>query len=121
MSADDDFATKFERLHGKVGTKVVPMKRVSGRSGRASSSIDDPDLEAMNKKFAVVKVGGRTRVMSLEESPIYSGWRVPVFATFADFRHFYHRRKLDGGREVGIGSWWLAQEARRQYAGVIYA
>jgi hypothetical protein len=59
--------------------------------------------------------------MSLEESPIYVGWRVPVFATFADFRHFYHRKKLDGGREVGIGSWWLAHEARRQYAGVIYA
>jgi hypothetical protein len=42
---------------------------------------NDPDLAAMNSKYAVVKVGGKTRVVSLEDSASYPGSKVPVFST----------------------------------------
>jgi hypothetical protein len=41
----------------------------------------DQDLAAMNAKYAVVKIGGKTRVVSLEASPAYPGSLVPVFST----------------------------------------
>jgi hypothetical protein len=114
-----DFLTERLKRGRKKAGKTKPRSAPSEGGDREA----DADLAEMNKEFAVVKIGGRTRVMALEESAIYTGWRIPVYSTFTDFRNFHHRRKLDRGtgREIGIGAWWLAQEGRRQYAGVIYA
>jgi Mesyanzhinovviridae DNA primase len=84
---------------------------------------DDPDLLEMNDKYAVVKVGGKTRVVSFEDSEVHPGCRVPVYSTIADFKAFYTRRKLDkaSGREVGIGDWWIRHQQRRQFDGIVYS
>lgn len=73
----------------------------------------DADLHEMNAQYAVVKIGGKTRVVSLEESPAYPGSKVPVFSTINDFCAFHANRKKevaapDGTiKRVGIGRWWI--------------
>jgi len=94
--------------------------------GDANMAVD-PDLAEMNAKYAVVRVGGKTRVVTLEESPAYPGSMVPVFSTIPDFCAFHARQKKEvvspGGavRRVGIGKWWIDHEERRQYAAIVYA
>jgi hypothetical protein len=84
--------------------------------------IRDIDLAEMNEQYAIVKVGGKTRVMSLEENPIFPGCKVPLFSTIQDFCLFHLKRKkvVDKGKEVGIGRWWINHSERRQYDGVVY-
>src|SRR5262249_59034162 len=85
----------------------------------------DADLVEMNKQFAVVKVGGKARVVSFEDSPAYPGCKVPVFCSFADFTAFHDKRKKielqeDGTtRKIGIGKWWIRHEDRRQYDDIV--
>jgi Family of unknown function (DUF5906) len=85
------------------------------------------DLAQMNANYAVVKVGGRTRVMSFEESAVHPGCKVPVFARVQDFLSFHLKRKktiIDArgnGRKVGIGRWWFEHDDRTQYDEVLYA
>src|SRR5689334_7390529 len=77
---------------------------------------DDPDLGRMNEKFAVVKIGGKARVISFEDSPAYPGCKMPVFSSFGDFTAFHDKRKkielqADGtSRKIGIGRWWINHE-----------
>jgi hypothetical protein len=88
---------------------------------------DDDDLKRMNAAYAVVKIGGRTRVMSFEESPLHPRCKVPVFVTLHDFISFHHKFKkvaIDpkgNEKKVGIGRWWLDHDGRTQYDGVTYA
>src|SRR5262249_55758325 len=110
---------------------VIDIARLSnGQLDRLAERQDraiDPDLLEMNKQFAVVKVGGKTRVVSIEDDPTYPGCRVPVFSTINDFCQFHDRRKKavnsDNGttRRIGLGRWWIENEDRRQYDGIVYA
>jgi hypothetical protein len=87
----------------------------------------DGDLIAMNDNYAVVQIGGRTRVMYFEESPAHQGCKVPVFQRREDFQSFHLKRKktfVDANgkeKQVGIGHWWFNHPNRRQYEGIVYA
>jgi hypothetical protein len=111
------------RLRAKHSIKPPP-KEVPGTNG--GDLEEDVDLVEMNAAHAVVRIGGKTRVMQLEESGMYPGCKVPVFSTIPDFRAFHHNRKKtieagDKTRQVGIGEWWINQAGRRQYSSVVYA
>jgi Family of unknown function (DUF5906) len=93
---------------------------------RKANGAGDADLANMNADYAVVRVGGKTRVMSLEESPAVPGCKVPVFSTVPDFCAFHLKRKktIGSGKRahvVGIGKWWIEHADRRQYDAVVYA
>jgi Family of unknown function (DUF5906)/RepB DNA-primase from phage plasmid len=78
----------------------------------------DPDLAAMNEKYAVVMIGGKARIAWLEHDPSLQ----PVFATFEDFTKFHAMpEKRIGKNNVGIGKWWIGHPQRRQYDGVVFA
>jgi hypothetical protein len=86
----------------------------------------DADLAKMNAKYAIVKLGGKTRVVEFEESPIYPSCRVPVYSTIPDFCAFHakHKKIVVNGAEkkqIGLGRWWIQHSGRQQYDGVIYA
>src|SRR5262249_41256180 len=87
----------------------------------------DPDLAEMNNRYAVVKIGGKTRVVTFEEDATYPGCKVPVFSTIPDFCAFHaKRKKLVVGkngkeRKIGLGRWWIDHEQRRQFDGIVYA
>lgn len=89
----------------------------------------DPWLRKLNDEYAVVMVGGKTRVLTEtsereEESQICRS-RVD-FMTFQDFEH-YHRNKFvellgANGKtnKVSVGGWWLSHPARREYRSVTF-
>jgi Mesyanzhinovviridae DNA primase len=87
----------------------------------------DSDLISMNEKYAVVRIGGKTRVVTMEDSPAYPGSKVPVFSTIPDFNAFHAKQKKeiigpDGNKKrIGIGKWWIDHDQRRQYDGITYA
>jgi Mesyanzhinovviridae DNA primase len=86
-----------------------------------------PLLAEMNEKYAVVRIGGKTRVVTLEESTAYPGSLVPIFSSIPDFIAFHANRKIaaelpDGKKRiVGLGKWWIDHPERRQFSGIVYA
>ena len=93
-------------------------------------------LDELNHDYAVVKVGGKTRVLSYELSLHEANGeryehRVPGYMRFDDFKNFYLNRLTIGQDGVpfalntrdqpySIGDWWLKQTARRSYRGVVF-
>ena len=51
-------------------------------------------LANMNARYAVVNISGKTRVMSMEESPAYPGCMIPVYSSIADFCAFHAHPKM---------------------------
>jgi hypothetical protein len=123
------------RHHGRDGhQRSKPLRLVTPASPQLVTlganfdqegyeAIEDDDLIEMNKNYAVVKIGGKTRVMSMEENPVFPDTKVPVFSTVQDFCSFHLKRKKLVGkkRQIGIGKWWIEHSDRRQYDGVVYA
>ena len=90
-----------------------------------ASDDDEKLLEEMNEKWAVTRIGGKTRVMVLEPHEIYLECLVPEFMTLADHKAFFHRRqyrRMPSGqmRWVGEAEWWQMQNDRQQYSKVIF-
>jgi len=87
----------------------------------------DPQLAAMNEKFAVVQIGGKTRVVSWEDNPLVPGSRLPVYQTLEDFQSFQRKWRIEytdaqgNAVKVARGKWWLDHPHRRQYSGVVFA
>lgn len=115
--------------HEKVtaGQDVKELKEQTDAECATTVQADediDPDLAEMNNKYAVVKIGGKTRVVSFENDAAYPDCKVPVFSTIPDFCAFHaNRKKIVRGkkRKIGIGRWWIDHEQRRQYGGIVYA
>lgn len=81
----------------------------------------DPDLEEMNQKHAVLlQEGGKTRVLSWEQTEIDQDRLVPVLQSFEDFRNRYMHRLVEYPTDKGVGykplgKWWLEHAQRREY------
>jgi Family of unknown function (DUF5906) len=92
---------------------------------RAKEFILDKDLFDLNEKYAVVKIGSATAVVSFNKKT-----KVPIYESFEAFAQFQnkYRKKIPGEdkngnpviREIPLGTWWLGHEDRRQYSGVVY-
>src|SRR5262245_48513552 len=84
---------------------VIDIARLSNgqldQIAERQERVIDADLMEMNKQFAVVKVGGKTRVVSIEDDPTYPSCKVPVFSTINDFCQFHDRRKKIVSNEDG--------------------
>jgi hypothetical protein len=79
-------------------------------------------LERMNKRHAVVREGGKTRVLCEEWDPTLER-NYLARSSFGDIRNFYHQPLVDVGEDESepLGSWWLKHPKRRQYEGVIFS
>lgn len=94
---------------------------------RAREDAIDPLLREMNEQYAVVRIGGKTRVVYEEWDEILERHRL-CKCTFEDFRNMHMNRKVQQGQDaqgnprfVPLGKWWLEHEDRRQYKRVIFA
>ena len=88
---------------------------------------DAPDpLREMNNEYCVLLDGGKSRVLTFERATRRVGGKVyvrhvPTFLAFQDFRNLHmHQRIRVGDENIPLGSWWLNQRDRRQYAGVVF-
>jgi hypothetical protein len=75
-------------------------------------------LDELNREYCIVRVSGKTRVLTFRDQ---AGRRVPEYLGFDDFRNFLLNRSVKvGDKMMPLGQWWLRQPGRRQYAGVVY-
>jgi hypothetical protein len=99
------------------------VRRQLARAANAIADDANKLLAEFNAKYCVVKLSGKTRVMSFSNVPRLHGGtrRLPEFQSASDFR-LYHDNKtlLVGQKPVGHGTWWLYHVDRRQFEGVIF-
>jgi hypothetical protein len=74
-------------------------------------------LEEMNRKHAVVPIGGKTMVLTVDKDPI-TARTVYRFSSFADIKKRYLNRTVE---KTDLGSWWLGHPQREEYDGVKFA
>ncbi len=82
------------------------------------------EVSRMNEKHAVLSIGGKTRVMSLEEDLIFRGRKSMSFSSLKDFEELHNKYRhsyLKDGKpiEEPLGTWWIRNPRRRQYDGGI--
>lgn len=83
-------------------------------------------LQEMNDQYAVVKDGGKVRVMMFDPSTENVGRAVsvrliPSFMTFNDFQNLTMNKSINvGDKKLPLGGWWLKHPGRKQYAGLIF-
>jgi hypothetical protein len=91
------------------------------------------ELELMNSKFHVMQIGGKARILMFIKTPTGTDdalREMVTFMAFPDFKALQDVKKITvttknkSGEEVdvkrGIGSWWLDQEQRDQYSGLVF-
>jgi hypothetical protein len=78
----------------------------------------DKRLDAMNARYFVVLEGGKTFVCTFEHE---RGRKKLVLMRFADFKNLHMNKKVTvDGKSYQLGTWWLRQPKRRQYAGLAF-
>jgi Family of unknown function (DUF5906) len=115
----------FDRLAEAVAQRVEEKRKAHETKGNGADTGPDPDLLEMNQKFSIVLIGGKTRVMWREESPVQKGCSVPVYSKISDFKTFHDRRRKpvivhEKPKQLGLGTWWINHPERAQYDGVVY-
>lgn len=88
----------------------------------ASSRIygDDPKIEEMNDKHAVVMVGGRCCILNFGLHPIW-GYRDISLSQVHDLELRYKNQKVStGSKPVNKITYWLTHPLRREYDGIIF-
>jgi Mesyanzhinovviridae DNA primase len=96
-----------------------PRKARRRRSPRAGV------IAELNAKHAVVRTGGKTRVITTEWDPVLER-RVLTYSHFEDIRGYYCNRcvviqSADGkDTQRALGDYWLEHGDRRQYEGVVF-
>ena len=77
-------------------------------------------LASMNAEYAVVRDGGKTRVLSFDREQQRRGNKVvhtrlvPTFQAFEDFRNYHLGERVtdENGKQIPVGHWWLKHPKR---------
>jgi hypothetical protein len=105
----------FEKYPHGIASKFKGRIRKEVERSYGKVATGDTDLDDLNERFAVVPIGGNTRIMALNEVP-------PVYFRPGDFKTLLQNRSKDigGGKTMPLSNWWLAHPARRQYGGLVF-
>jgi hypothetical protein len=97
---------------------------------RAKENAVHPKLADMNEKYAVVRIGGKSRVASWGPNKLDAGaTQVIHTSSFDDFKNLLMNQKVEAGsdkdgnpRYIPAAKWWLEHTKRREYlGGMLYA
>jgi hypothetical protein len=79
----------------------------------------DNVLARINRRYAVVREGGKTRVLSFEP---HLGREAATLQSFEDFRNFHLNEivQVPGQKPMPAGHWWLKHPERRQFDGFVF-
>jgi hypothetical protein len=124
--------------YGMAKSKLSAMfrrdtKKAAKEAAKFASAVDEIDaedeqhewLEQMNAEYAVVMLGGSTRVAKVDEWDPCLGRRYIRVMGLADFQAAFmnvlvHAPTLkEPDRMMPLGAWWLRQGGRRQHLGGI--
>ena len=81
-------------------------------------------IEKMNKKHAVVMVGGRCLIMNHIIDPITKR-KDFTLSSVTDFNHYYANQKMinpykENGQQTAISKIWMESNSRKEYNGIIF-
>jgi len=111
---DPDFAISVHVLK-----QPRPERYAIRQIERAHEHAVDPALAEMNDRYAVLLNESGCRVMTYRRGAL--GRDELTFVTFADVRNAHCNRYVqEGKKKVPRGDWWLRQERRREYEGMVF-
>jgi len=120
---DPDFQISSSVLDKGRNAEGYALRQIE----RAREDAIDPNLRELNEQYAVVVMGGKSRVIYEDWDEILERMRL-VKMTFEDFRNQYMHKRIQIGtdaqgnpRFMPLGRWWLEHEQRRQYKKIIFA
>lgn len=124
---DPDFGISASVLDKGAESENYAIRQL----GRAKEHVEEPLLQMLNDKHAVVEsLAGKCVTIEEVEEPVAEGkWRSRlVVQSFADFKNRYMNQFVSigqkkSGEEVleSAGAWWLKSPHRRQYQGMTFA
>lgn len=97
---------------------------------RAHDNAVDPHLDYLNTNYAVVQVGGNTKVLKESVEPFNRDEDRAVidYLSFGDFKNYYGNQFIivqnpsgKGQSEIPLGQWWVRHPKRRTYESVVFA
>ena len=122
-SPESFFAKKYVE-RGDLEAEIARVRVAWEQRKEVSAAGSANELDQMNNEFAVVKVGSKVRVMTLEER---DGALIPSYMTLPDFKAFENKYRIEivndqtgELKKVGRGTWWLGHPERRQYKAVVF-
>lgn len=111
------------RLNFFVLEKILKSRALERELGQAQ---DAEYIKELNKKHAVVMLGGRCVVMTEEIDPVFNRPDV-AFSSIADFQNWYKNKIVPNPRPgrgrkefVTVANAWLESNGRREYKGIIF-
>lgn len=128
MAMVDDEGAKVVQLRPpKLQLIASTEKRLPLTGKNLTTKSRNELMEVLNGQYAIVRHGGKVLVMTFEKTEHKVGHATysrvtPTFLTFNDFRNLYmHQTVRQDEEDIPVGKWWLHQEDRRQFDGLIYA
>ena len=107
-------AKYFEKGNGRKKWLLDEIKR--------SRKFRQPGID-LNKKHAVIMVGGKCCVLNQTIDPVFNRPDIS-FSSKADFINLYANRKIpnpyDPTKQISIGKLWWESPDRRQYKGIVF-
>jgi hypothetical protein len=109
---------KRPEANGATDGEVFDVWKDNG----AKSNDIDPIIASMNEEWCVIIDGGRTRCLHFIKRKLGNQTRlVAEFLSFEDFKNFYlNQTIIFKGKPLSIGKWWLGEEHRRTYTGLVF-
>lgn len=115
MAGPDDFVKKFKSAMKKA-------KQLTEEQIAVGKEID-PVISQMNKKHAVVPLGGKCTILNEIFDPAFNRPGIS-FSSLTDIKNFHaHEKVYDPalGKEVNKAAYWFSHPDRRQYDGIVFA
>jgi hypothetical protein len=113
----------FARYNEEGKDLDAEIRRAKEKLNETAEAASADFLTRMNEEYAIVRGGGKTRVLYFDEQPLgHSCRKVATFMSFEDFRNFHGREYVrgPGQQSTPLGQWWLRHPEARQYKGVIF-
>lgn len=119
---DRDFRISDHIYDQKVGAEKYAIRQIE----RAKEVAIDPQLEALNRHYAVTVMGGKARVLWEDTEELYEDepQRVVRYMGLDDFRQLFCNKVVQVGfkdaeckipKFVPLGKWWIEHPNRRQF------
>ena len=91
---------------------------------KAKADAVGPAIEQLNKKHAVVMLGGKCLILNKVKDPTFNRPDI-TFSAVQDFKNYYANVKVEVPTEKGsalepLGKIWLNSPERRQYEGIVF-
>ena len=89
----------------------------------ANDEIYTKVVENLNKKHAVIMVGGKCHILNEVVEPVFNRPDITLSSP-SDFRAYYANKKISDpeklGRKLSIAQFWFEHENRRQYNEIVF-